>query len=235
MLGCQWVAGRFVICSAAGLSDSATLVPPSFLNSNYGLMGVFSSLGCCSCGWFTVIRPRGTHRLTLPITHSQERERKRGRRRTGERKINERIEKKEYEMRKRIEAKEKRGSEKKRAGNGLPQLLFNIMSTAAMELTEQASQVFPRSYRLPVHDQPQRCKLTYCPNNVQRRPDRRTRVKLFLLDELCIIACMISTCRMSLVAPVGSLADNDEAGMTPTRRETRFKDNDGGCVLKGSL
>lgn len=69
MLCCRWVAGRVAIRSAAGLSDSTTLMPTSFLNSNYRLMGVFSSLGCCSCGWFTVIRPPGTHRLTLPIIH----------------------------------------------------------------------------------------------------------------------------------------------------------------------
>lgn len=69
MLCCQWVAGRFVIRPSAGLSVFAMLVPASFLNSNYRLIGVFSLLGCCSCGWFTVIRPHGTHRLTLPITY----------------------------------------------------------------------------------------------------------------------------------------------------------------------
>lgn len=66
------------------LSVFAALVPASFLNSNYRLMGVFSLLGCCSCGWFTVIRPRGTHRLMLPITHWQDGKGKRGKTRGRE-------------------------------------------------------------------------------------------------------------------------------------------------------
>lgn len=47
-------------------------MPTGFLNSNYRLMGVFSSLGCCSCGWFRVIRLRDTHWLALPITRYQQ-------------------------------------------------------------------------------------------------------------------------------------------------------------------
>lgn len=44
-------------------------------------MGVFSLLGCCSCGWFAVIRPRGAQRLMLPITRWQGGERRERKRR----------------------------------------------------------------------------------------------------------------------------------------------------------
>lgn len=37
---------------------------------------MFFLLGCCSCGWFAVIRPCGAQRLMLPITHWQGGERR---------------------------------------------------------------------------------------------------------------------------------------------------------------
>lgn len=64
------IAGRDWLGSQSGWFCDAP-VPTTFINSNYQLMGVFSSLDRCSCGWFAVIRRCGTHWCTPPVWHSQ--------------------------------------------------------------------------------------------------------------------------------------------------------------------
>lgn len=64
--------------SLPGASFRASQLPKQQLRR---LMGVFSLLGCCSCGWFAVIRPCGAQRLMLPITRWQGGERRERKRR----------------------------------------------------------------------------------------------------------------------------------------------------------